>query len=259
MVPLLGLLVLFPTTVVGKFAGPPHNITILLVQSVGADYDYGYVRAAPVIDVGIAMLQERYADVLAFSVDRNIPSRIRTCLQIEQKASYEATKYYYSNYNRRNTTLGFFGSSCPGGLNGAALLAQEWKVPIFSNFAPDSTNTAAFNFRNKEKFSTLTRLSPFLPDSAIAFTVGIMHSFSWTNVAILCDTGLEGSPAELGYPDCAYMQNGLNANKLVTKYVKVTFANGTNNFARSAASEIKNDCRGEVNWGSDWGTTSFGF
>ena len=111
-------------------------------------------------------------------------------------------------------------------------------VIFLSSFGVDP----AYGFENKKKFSTLTRLTPYLVDPQIQFLRAVLARFQWTNAAVLCDITLAAFPSAACYPTCTYLMNSMRSYGVNVYRIDI---NGTNANYGKLFAEIKLVARGK--------------
>ncbi|XP_055330070.1 atrial natriuretic peptide receptor 1-like [Paramacrobiotus metropolitanus] len=158
------------------------NVTdVALVQFYlwGAKTPTSLQFAAPVMAKGENDLAP-YKGVLNITrvliYDRNVT----TCYEIDKKATFWATRYYYREAVG-NPVTGIFGPGCPSAALSVAPLARAWNRPMLA------TTWGDYAFSNKRRFPTLTNFSPYIDYNLNMFIFRLLNYFSYNTVGILCD------------------------------------------------------------------------
>ena len=83
-------------------------VHLVMMAAQNEDHDFGYARAAPVVQLAVEDLQDAYRTSMAFVLDAKVPKAVDDCLQNEATVAFTVTKRYYGE-SGKNATLAFFG------------------------------------------------------------------------------------------------------------------------------------------------------
>ncbi|XP_055338619.1 atrial natriuretic peptide receptor 3-like [Paramacrobiotus metropolitanus] len=146
-------------------------------------------------DKGEELLRTNYGSLLNVTGERFLPNPWEACYDTGSLALNWAARYYY-----RQTTgdpvLAMIGSDCPLPAKSLANFATEWNIPIMT------TNSGDSGFYDKQRYPTLTRLSPYRAEDVSVVLYKILSNFGYNTVGILCD-GTEGSDRSGMFPSAA--------------------------------------------------------